>query len=137
MGIGAADAQAGTGGIDGDTQNLVQFETPDTGDDAKVTYFTPRIIGFQLGASFVPDNNTGISDSNNTAINPKAPRRTSSAPASTGRRARSVRPDRCCHRHQGSAIGSGDDLKSWDAGVLFRLWRVHARRQRLREYRRQ
>ena len=70
MGIGAADAQAGTGGIDGDTQNLVQFETPDTGDDAKVTYFTPRIVGFQLGASFVPDNNTGISDSNNPAINP-------------------------------------------------------------------
>ena len=35
MGIGAADAQAGTGGIDGDTQNLVQFETPDTGDDAR------------------------------------------------------------------------------------------------------
>ena len=63
MGIGGADAQAGTGGIDGDTQNLVQFETPDTGDDAKVTYFTPRIVGFQLGASFVPDNNTGISDS--------------------------------------------------------------------------
>ena len=54
MGIGAADAQAGTGGIDGDTQNLVQFETPDTGDDAKVTYFTPRIIGFQLGASLRP-----------------------------------------------------------------------------------
>ena len=36
--------------------NLTQFETPDTGDDAKVTYFTPRIVGFQLGASFVPDN---------------------------------------------------------------------------------
>ena len=91
MGIGGADAQAGTGGIDGDTQNLVQFETPDTGDDAKVTYFTPRIIGFQLGASFVPDNNTGISDSNNPAINPRGTRRTSSGPASTGW-ARSVRP---------------------------------------------
>ena len=32
----------------------------DTGDDAKVTYFTPRIVGFQLGGSFVPDSGNGI-----------------------------------------------------------------------------
>ena len=101
MGIGAADAQAGTGGIDGDTQNLVQFETPDTGDDAKVTYFTPRIIGFQLGASYVRRTTTRDWRVTTPLSTPKAPRRTSSAPASTGS-ARSVqRPDRGCHRHLG------------------------------------
>jgi outer membrane protein OmpU len=53
--VGAEDAQAGTGGIDGDTQNLGQIQFPDMGDDIKATYFTPRIAGFQLGASFTPD----------------------------------------------------------------------------------
>jgi outer membrane protein OmpU len=63
MGIGGEDAQSGTGGIDGDTTNLEPiFEIPDSGDDAKVTYFTPRIAGFQLGASFIPDTGDGISD---------------------------------------------------------------------------
>jgi outer membrane protein OmpU len=56
MGIGAADAQAGTGGVDGDTTNLVQFEDLDTADVSKATYFTPRVAGFQLGASFAPDS---------------------------------------------------------------------------------
>jgi outer membrane protein OmpU len=56
MGIGGADAQAGTGGIDGDTTNLLQFEDLDTGDVNKATYFTPRLAGFQLGASFTPDS---------------------------------------------------------------------------------
>jgi outer membrane protein OmpU len=55
MFVGAEDAQAGTGGIDGDTQNLGQIQFPDMGDDIKATYFTPRIAGFQLGASFTPD----------------------------------------------------------------------------------
>ena len=120
MGIGAADAQAGTGGIDGDTNNLVQFETPDTGDDAKVSYFTPRIVGFQLGASFVPDNNTGISNSGNPAINPSgsfedvfgggvnwtgALGAFDFTAAATG--------------IMGNAIGPGDDLASFDAGLLF------------------
>jgi outer membrane protein OmpU len=63
MGIGGEDAQAGTGGIDGDTTNLEPlFEVPDTGDDAKASYFTPRIAGFQLGASFTPDDNDGLTD---------------------------------------------------------------------------
>jgi hypothetical protein len=63
MGIGGEDAQAGTGGIDGDTTNLEPlFEVPDTGDNAKVSYFTPRIAGFQLGASFTPDDNDGLTD---------------------------------------------------------------------------
>jgi outer membrane protein OmpU len=55
MFVGAEDAQAGTGGIDGDTQNLGQVQFPDMGDDVKATYFTPRIAGFQVGASFTPD----------------------------------------------------------------------------------
>jgi outer membrane protein OmpU len=55
MFVGAEDAQAGTGGIDGDTQNLGQVQFPDMGDDIKSTYFTPRIAGFQLGGSFTPD----------------------------------------------------------------------------------
>jgi outer membrane protein OmpU len=53
--VGAEDAQAGTGGIDGDTANLGQIQFPDMGDTIKATYFTPRIAGFQLGASFAPD----------------------------------------------------------------------------------
>jgi outer membrane protein OmpU len=55
MFVGAEDAQAGTGGLDGDTQNLGQIQFPDMGDDIKATYFTPRIAGFQLGGSFTPD----------------------------------------------------------------------------------
>ena len=55
MYVGGEDAQAGTGGIDGDIANInfVQFTTTDIA--AKVTYFTPRILGVQLGASFTPD----------------------------------------------------------------------------------
>jgi hypothetical protein len=119
MGIGAADAQSGTGGIDGDTQNLVQFETPDTGDDAKVTYFTPRVIGFQLGASYVPDDNTGISNSDNTNINPQGTQEDivgaginwvgAMGPADLTVAATGI---------WGNAVGPGDDVKSWDAGLL-------------------
>jgi outer membrane protein OmpU len=61
MAIGGQDAQAGTGGIDGDTSNLFQPEMPDTDDDTKISYFTPRVAGFQLGASFVPDTGDGFS----------------------------------------------------------------------------
>jgi outer membrane protein OmpU len=59
------DAQAGTGGLDGDTQNLGRVDFLDMSDDIKATYFTPRIAGFQLGASFAPDgddNNNGLGD---------------------------------------------------------------------------
>lgn len=61
MAVGGQDAQAGTGGIDGDTANLDQPEMIDTDDDTKITYFTPRVAGFQLGASFVPDTGDGFS----------------------------------------------------------------------------
>jgi outer membrane protein OmpU len=55
MYVGGEDAQAGTGGIDGDIANInfVQFTTTDIA--AKVSYFTPRILGVQLGASFTPE----------------------------------------------------------------------------------
>jgi hypothetical protein len=62
MSIGGEDAQAGTGGIDGDTTNLTTFEITDTGDSAKASYFTPRVLGFQLGASWTPDNGDGLDD---------------------------------------------------------------------------
>jgi predicted porin len=55
MYVGGEEAQAGTGGIDGDIPNInfVEFENTDIA--AKATYFTPRLAGFQLGASFAPD----------------------------------------------------------------------------------
>jgi hypothetical protein len=67
--VGAEDAQAGTGGIDGDTSNLGQVQFPDTGDAVKATYFTPRIAGFQLGFSWVPDGNDNNNGQGNTALN--------------------------------------------------------------------
>jgi hypothetical protein len=119
MGIGGADAQAGTGGIDGDTNNLVQFETFDSGDSTKATYFTPRIAGFQLGGSFVPDNNTGISDSSNPAINP--PGSFENIVGAGANWVGALGPADLTVAGTGiwgSSIGSGDDLQSWDAGVL-------------------
>jgi outer membrane protein OmpU len=53
--VGGEDAQAGTGGMDGDIPNVNFFEFENTDIAAKATYFTPRIAGFQLGASFTPD----------------------------------------------------------------------------------
>ena len=55
MYVGAEEAQAGTGGIDGDIPNANFVEFTNTDIAAKVTYFTPRFAGFQLGASFTPD----------------------------------------------------------------------------------
>jgi outer membrane protein OmpU len=69
MFVGAEDAQAGTGGIDGDTQNLGQIQFTDTSDDIKATYFTPRIAGFQLGFSWVPDGDDNENGLGNTAFN--------------------------------------------------------------------
>jgi hypothetical protein len=115
MGIGGEDAQAGTGGIDGDTTNLEPiFEVPDTGDSAKVTYFTPRVAGFQLGASWTPDNGDGIDDDTDGeqenivgagvnwvgALGP-----TDLTVAATG--------------IKGENEGDGDDLEAWEVGALF------------------
>jgi outer membrane protein OmpU len=60
--VGGEDAQAGTGGIDGDIPNVNFFEFENTDIAAKATYFTPRIAGFQLGASFTPDYEDGGED---------------------------------------------------------------------------
>ncbi len=67
MFVGAEDAQSGTGGIDGDTQNLVSLYHVSFDDAAKATYFTPRFAGFQLGASAIPDqsDNGGIDTNGN------------------------------------------------------------------------
>ncbi|HEX5077501.1 MAG TPA: porin [Geminicoccaceae bacterium] len=68
MFVGAEDVQAGTGGIDGDTANLGQIQFPDMGDDIKATYFTPRVAGFQLGASFTPDGDDNTDGLGSTAL---------------------------------------------------------------------
>ena len=101
MAIGGEDAQAGTGGIDGDTNNLVQFETPDTGDDAKVTYFTPRVVGFQLGASFTPDNDTGISNRDEPGYQPGTQEDIVGAGVNWMGALGPARPHRGRHRHHG------------------------------------
>jgi outer membrane protein OmpU len=62
------DAQAGTGGLDGDTQNLGRVDFTDTSDDIKATYFTPRIAGFQLGFSWTPDGDDNENGLGNTAF---------------------------------------------------------------------
>jgi outer membrane protein OmpU len=64
MFVGAEDAQAGTGGIDGDQANLNNVQFADTGDAVKATYFTPRIAGFQAGFSWTPDGDDN--NGNNT-----------------------------------------------------------------------
>jgi hypothetical protein len=58
--------QSGVGGIDGDIDrwftnvgNATSFpDIADTSDATKVTYFTPRIAGIQVGASFTPQTNS-------------------------------------------------------------------------------
>ncbi len=55
MFVGGEDAQAGTGGVDGDTTNLASVINVHSGDYTKATYFTPRVAGFQLGANYAPD----------------------------------------------------------------------------------
>jgi outer membrane protein OmpU len=52
---GGEDAQAGTGGMDGDTANLPNIIDLNLGDVSKAMYFTPRVGGFQLGAGYTPD----------------------------------------------------------------------------------
>jgi outer membrane protein OmpU len=121
MGIGAADAQAGTGGIDGDTTNLTQFETFDTADSNKATYFTPRVAGFQLGASWTPDDGDGVTDNDGNFENIisgginwvgvlGALDLTVAATGLWGEKEPGP---------PGAGTDDNDDMKSWDAGVLF------------------
>jgi len=67
MFIGGEDFQAGTGGIDGDGENLNINGVEDSDDAAKITYFTPRVAGFQLGAAFTPDTGDAENDSDDDA----------------------------------------------------------------------
>jgi outer membrane protein OmpU len=65
MAIGGEDAMPGRGGYDGaigDVFNLsgAAFNGPSasfTGDATKITYFSPRFFGLQVGASWTPDSN--------------------------------------------------------------------------------
>ncbi len=59
------DVLVGRAGSDGDVADFIQFGTgraisapgvDSTSDDTKLTYFTPRFAGFQLGASLTPDS---------------------------------------------------------------------------------
>jgi outer membrane protein OmpU len=68
MFVGAEDAQAGTGGIDGDTANLNNVQFRDTADAVKATYFTPRIAGFQAGFSWTPDGDDNQNGNGSTAL---------------------------------------------------------------------
>lgn len=66
MAIGGEDAMPGRGGYDGAVGDVFNFPALSvfngpgatfTGDATKVTYFTPRFFGFQLGGSWTPDSN--------------------------------------------------------------------------------
>jgi outer membrane protein OmpU len=120
MDINGADAQAGTGGIDGDTNNLLQFETGFlSGDETKATYFTPRVAGFQLGASFTPDDNTGVSDSDDPIDNP--PGTQENIVGLGGNWVGALGPLDLTVASTGllgDSVGPGDDLRTWDVGAL-------------------
>ena len=112
MSIGGEDAQAGTGGIDGDTTNLTTFEITDTDDSAKVTYFTPRVAGFQIGASWTPDNGDGLTDDGEDQENIVGAGINwvgALGPLDLTLAGAGVR---------GENEGDGDDLESWEAGAL-------------------
>lgn len=57
--VGGGDVQAGTGGMDGDAANLVDVGITGSDSATKVSYYTPRIRGVQLGGSFTPDTGIG------------------------------------------------------------------------------
>lgn len=69
MFVGGEDFQAGTGGVDGDTQNLSfgSVTHRDSGDAAKITYYSPRVAGFQAGVSYTPDTGDGQNASDDDA----------------------------------------------------------------------
>jgi predicted porin len=63
MFVGGEDNVSGRGGYNGDVGDVFNFgaintDSPAlaiTGDNTKVTYFTPRFAGFQFGTSWTPD----------------------------------------------------------------------------------
>lgn len=67
MYVSGQSVSAGTGGIDGTNVGPIGNDIGDSGDANKITYFTPRVGGFQFGASYAPDSgdeNGVISSSN-------------------------------------------------------------------------
>jgi transposase len=66
MAYDAGLAQSGIGGIDGDVDDWFENvgdavsspEIADTSDDTKITYYTPRRAGIQLGASLTPQTDS-------------------------------------------------------------------------------
>jgi Gram-negative porin len=81
MAVGGFDTQVGTGGFDGNFENILAVTTgvrttvdlpQDTGDATKIVYITPRLEGFQLGFSFAPDTKHDGSAKLNTAAHPNA-----------------------------------------------------------------
>lgn len=78
MAVHAYDILVGRQGADGDADDYIQFGTAtisapgfdSTSDDTKLTYFSPRIAGFQVGASLTPDSGVtsgtgGLTDTDN------------------------------------------------------------------------
>ncbi len=79
MAIGGEDAMVGRGGYDGAVGDVFfrggVFTGPGatfTGDATKATYFTPRVFGFQAGASWTPDSGhaggTAVNDDNDANV---------------------------------------------------------------------
>jgi outer membrane protein OmpU len=63
MVLDATIISAGTAGVDGDADNfLTAGNILDVGDATKIIYYTPRIAGFQVGASWTPDSGDGVDD---------------------------------------------------------------------------
>jgi len=61
MVLDATIISAGTAGVDGDAANfLTAGNIADVGDATKIIYYTPRIAGFQVGASWTPDSGDGV-----------------------------------------------------------------------------
>ena len=67
----AASLAVGSGGIDGGSGSVfdvngIQVTSPDivdSGDATKITYFTPRINGLQIGVTYSPDTGASAADS--------------------------------------------------------------------------
>ncbi len=66
MNYGGENVMGATGGFDGDQDDVAfigNFVYPsiagDTSDSTKISYFSPRMSGFQIGASFAPNATAG------------------------------------------------------------------------------
>jgi hypothetical protein len=122
MAIGGQDAQAGTGGIDGDTSNLQAPEMTDTDDDTKISYFTPRVAGFQLGASFVPNTNGQFTGADNTSASDDNDGEFTDVVGMGGNWVGALGPADLTVSGVGilgnGQTGDTDDLASWAAGAL-------------------